>query len=253
VEQANGWAAAVHAQDLREGRPLVAGRLEASRDAMYAAQRLASEVRTQSELTGPGWVPPAQRELDAMDVEMRSIHEEMRRLNTEAAAYHRRGRIRETERRREAAAAQMREDAAVLQAAAEVYLDAYGPVREALLAHDAAGGLPDPVALRRDPRLPPGVAPGPLPEALVPLLDRAAARPPRGLAGESLRLRTAAQLLRSASTVSQAAFARLALVDRLAASPPVVDDSVVRELIDQIRTRSQAQAETEARLSGPQG
>jgi hypothetical protein len=237
VAYANAWAAAVHPDDLRDGRPVIQAILADSLKSMYRAQDLTVKVEQQREVAGPGWTPPSQADLDEAVATLSRAERQLGDVWAEAETYRASTNDIEAAQRADADRRRSRDDLAIIEAATGVYMDNYVAAWEVLDGLGASGGLPEPDHLRRDSRTPAGVPAADLPESL-----EAIAGQERGW-GDHDGWRAAVQRLRSAAAVTRAAAARLALVQASPSGPVALDGDRAQDLITHIRARTMAERE----------
>lgn len=244
VEQANAWAAEVHPDDLRDGRPVVDAILQDSLEAMHQAHASADKVAEEGAAAGPGWSPPSQAELDDATATLRRAAQQMARLRSEAAEYRAVSHKIEAEKRREAELQRMREDLAVMEAATDIYLATYSDTWAVLDELGAAGGLPEPSQARHNPTMPRGMPTTTLPESLEEVTS--AGR----LQEKDERWWAAVKRLRAAAGMTAAATARLRLMDESPRTSPEMDGDRAQDLINSIRARTLAERETAQQWAG---
>ena len=250
VDLANQWASRVHPNDLRDGRPLVKNLLDQSQTHMDDAQRLAARAEQESIATGPGWEPPSRRELTESHTALIRVQRGVRDALDAAVAYradqgHRADRDHQAQLR-----TRMRDDTAILAAITAVYDEAYRTAWNSLTALGGSGGLPDPAHSPWIGSFPSGLPSAELPPELARIVARALTHFTDVAAiststtttdRAAIELVDTARLLGRTAALAQVADIRLALSDRTEHSHHGVDDLIVRELIQHIRARSEAE------------
>lgn len=147
--------------------------------------------------------------------------------------------------------ARIQEDTQIVAAASEVYAAAYRHAWTVLDSLSEPAGLPHPdFAPWVDGSYPPGLPPAELPPELAQIMSRTMTQlteanqsrtSPRIDQPAARRFLDATRLLQRTSALTQAAEVRLTLLDGNNRSHLGVDDLLVDELIQHVRTRSEAQ------------
>ncbi len=255
VDQANRWAATVHPDDLRDGRPVVESLLRDSEDAMNRAQRLDAAAARESAAAGPGWTPPSVRELDQAQQALHTLNRRMLELLSAGESYADAREQAAARRRVEALQRDVDEELAVLDAATQTYWEYFADLWNRLADSGADSGLPTPDQFRRTRRCPAGLPTAELPHSLENIIDRVddvLRKPPASerswaaeFAGRSAEFRRQEQTLRGLADMVLAAGVRLSLAGSAGPAAPPLDDRGVDDLIRNIRARMEAEEEIE--------
>lgn len=256
VELGNQWASRVHPDDLRDGRPLMRSLLQQSESHMDDAQRLAGQAEHESIAAGPGWDPPSQRELLAASTALRRVQRGIKEALDEADEYRADVNLRANHQGHAQLHARIQEDTEIVAAASEVYAAAYRHAWTVLDSLSESAGLPHPdFAPWVDGSYPPGLPPAELPPELAQIMSRTMTQlteanqsrtSPRIDQPAARRFLDATRLLQRTSALTQAAEVRLTLLEGNDRSHLGVDDLLVDELIQHIRTRSEAQRDLDS-------
>jgi len=234
---------------------LVKNLLSQSEGHMDDAQRLAARAEQESVAAGPGWDPPSRRELTESHAALIRVQRGVRDALDAAAAYRADQGLRADRDHQVQLCICMRDDTAILAATTAVYDEAYRTAWNSLTALGGSGGLPDPAHFPWIGRFPSGLPSAELPPELARIVARAlthftdtAAMPTSTTTTDraAIQLVDAARLLGRTAALAQAADIRLALIDRTEHSHRGVDDLIVRELIQHIRARSEAERDVDA-------